>query len=381
MTSPIKTPWHSLKSGSLSEGCRMCVEGRKLVLFITGLCPQRCFYCPVSEKKFGKDVVYANEWKIKDPENPEEMLEEARLTEAKGAGITGGDPLAKTERCCKYIKLLKKEFGKDFHIHLYTPLKLLTIERLQKLYEAGLDEIRLHPDLDDDLLWDRIDLAKKFDWAAGIEIPLIPGYEDKTKKLIDYAAEKIDFINFNELELSDTETKHYKLLEKGYFPKDSVSYGVKGSSDLAFELIRYSHKKGLSAHFCTVRLKDSVQMKKRLEIRAKNIALPFDKITEDGTLIRGCAYLPELKPDFGYREKLKISNREQISNTLMEFKKKLIAKGFKETEIAADSKLRLLIPPDLAKSKSAIIKQIGLVPAIVEEDPTSDSIELEVEFF
>jgi organic radical activating enzyme len=131
----------------------MCVEGRKLVLFITGLCTQRCFYCPVSEKKFGHDVVFANEWQIQDPANPMEMFQEAELTQAKGAGITGGDPLVKLDRCVQYIKLLKDKYGKQFHIHLYTPPKLVTKEALQKLYDAGLDEIRFHPNLKDDKDW------------------------------------------------------------------------------------------------------------------------------------------------------------------------------------------------------------------------------------
>ncbi|MEK6823280.1 MAG: radical SAM protein, partial [Nanoarchaeota archaeon] len=137
-----KTPYHSWRTGPLAKGCRLCVRGEKLVLFVTGLCAQRCFYCPISEHKFGKDVVYANEWRVEDPAHPRELLEEARLTRASGAGITGGDPLANVDRCCSYIRLLKRTFGKAFHIHLYTPLRLVTKERLAKLAKAGLDEIR-----------------------------------------------------------------------------------------------------------------------------------------------------------------------------------------------------------------------------------------------
>ncbi|MEK6849294.1 MAG: radical SAM protein, partial [Nanoarchaeota archaeon] len=171
------TRWHSWCSGQLSEGCKRCVEGRKLVLFITGMCAQKCWYCPIGENKYGHDVVFANEWKLDNPNDPVELLEEAKLTKATGAGITGGDPLARVDRCVQYITLLKKEFGKDFHIHLYTPLKLVSKENLTKLFKAGLDEIRFHPDLDDKTLWNRIDLAKPFSWTVGLEIPAIPGYE------------------------------------------------------------------------------------------------------------------------------------------------------------------------------------------------------------
>src|SRR3989344_4060642 len=220
-----KTKYYSYCTGNLSEGCSLCVQGLKEVVFITGLCPQRCFYCPISEKKYGKDVVYANEWQIKDPDNPVELIEEAKLTEANGAGITGGDPLANVDRCCNYIILLKKEFGKSFHIHLYTSLQLVTYEYLKKLYEAGLDEIRFHPNLDDDSLWPNLKIAAQFDWKVGVEIPVIPGYGQKTKKLIDFIYGKVDFLNLNELELSDTQIPHYKLSELGYTPKGDISYG------------------------------------------------------------------------------------------------------------------------------------------------------------
>ena len=57
-----KTPYHSYKIGTLSKGCQLCVKGSKLVLFLTGLCPRSCYYCPISDKKYKKDVTYADEW-------------------------------------------------------------------------------------------------------------------------------------------------------------------------------------------------------------------------------------------------------------------------------------------------------------------------------
>ena len=373
-----KTKWHSWSAGKLAKGCRLCVQGRKLVLFVTGLCGQRCFYCPVSEHKFGKDVVYANEWQVSAPDNPVELLEEARLTGAKGAGITGGDPLVNVDRCVAYINLLKEKFGKKFHVHLYTPLKLVNQERLQKLYYAGLDEIRFHPNLDDDSLWNNLSLAKQFGWDIGVEIPVIPGYEEKTKKLIDFIAGKVDFLNLNELELSDTTAEHYQLHVKGFKPKDELSYGTLGSQELAIILLDYAARKGLATHFCTAKLKDAVQLRNRIKLRAKHTALKTDIVTKEGTLIRGCAYLPKLAPGVGYREMLLKVDRNQALEKLNTMKEK--AKELGLQMLLDDKKLRLLLSAKTAKKEAKKLKRLGLVPAVVEEYPTADALEVEVEF-
>jgi len=110
-----------------------------MVLFVTGLCSFHCFYCPVSDEKMYKDVVFADEKRVtKD----EDVLEEARAIRATGAGITGGDPLDAVERTCRYIRLLKAEFGAGFHTHLYT--MSTDAAKIRQLAEAGLDEIRFH---------------------------------------------------------------------------------------------------------------------------------------------------------------------------------------------------------------------------------------------
>jgi pyruvate formate-lyase activating enzyme-like uncharacterized protein len=377
-----KTPWHSFCAIGMSKGCQLCVKGRKLVLFVTGLCGQRCFYCPVSELKSGKDVVYANEWKIANPDNPVELIEEAKLTEAKGAGITGGDPLVKIDRCVDYIKLLKKKFGKQFHIHLYTPLKLVTEERLKKLYDAGLDEIRFHPNLDDNSLWPQLELARKYSWDIGVEIPVIPGYEERTKALIDYLAGKIMFLNLNELELSDTQIEQYKLQVMGFKPKDDVSYGAAGSEELGLRLAKYAGSKGIKTHFCTAKLKDSVQMRKRIQFRAKHAALPFDLQTEEGTLVRGCAYLKELAPGVGYQKKIQEADKDVIISKLEEVRKQaIVLLQEKADNVVVDkNRLRLILPQKKIKSYAPKLKQLGLAVAIVEEYPTADALEVEVEF-
>jgi len=371
-----KTKYYSWVVGKLPKGCQLCVEGRKEVLFITGLCPRRCIFCPISDQKKNKDVIYANEWPI---EKFEDILEEARLCSSKGAGITGGDPLMKLERTIKAIKMLKERFGEKFHIHLYTSLNLISEEIIKQLEEAGLDEIRFHPDLDDDSLWHKLKLNTSMD--KGLEIPVIPNKEEQTIKLIDYAKDKIKFLNLNELEMSDTEAN--KLSEKGYKTKDNISYGIKGSEELAMKLLRYCERNTkLNVHYCPVKLKDAVQMAKRLKLRAKNVAKPYDKVSKEGTLLRGAIYLNELRPDFGFTRRLnELKNKDELLKRLSIIRKELIELyKLKEKLIEVDDKkVRILTSRTIAQKLAKYLKSRDLYPVWVEEDPTYDQFEIESE--
>ena len=133
-----KTPYYSWNNGKLPKGCQLCVQGKKLVLFVTGLCPRCCYYCPISDKKYRKDVIYADEWPVT---NIHQIIEEAKLINAKGAGITGGDPLCRLWRALFCIRRLKKEFGKGFHIHLYTSLDLVNEKNMKQLYKKHTREL------------------------------------------------------------------------------------------------------------------------------------------------------------------------------------------------------------------------------------------------
>jgi len=368
-----KTPYCSWKNRELSEGCKLCVQGKKLVLFVTGLCSRNCFYCPLSERKKNKDIVWANEWQIS---SDKDIITEAELCDSKGAGITGGDPLLRLERTIKYIKMLKKKFGKRFHAHLYAPLENLTEEKLEKLYKAGLDEIRFHPKLTDKTNWYKLLFAKKYDWLVGIEIPIIPTkeYRKGTVDLIEYAKHNVDFFNFNELEMSDMNTD--EMAKLGFVIKSPLSYAVKGSQEFAFELLKKYPT--LRIHYCTATLKDRIQLGNRLKRRAKNARTKLDIVTKEGMLIRGAIYIEETKPSYGYRKKISNLSKSQtkaILKKLAKLKSKL-EKEFGKNFLLDDFKLRILaskkLMPKIAKQHPNC--------AIVAEYPTHDGIEIELEF-
>jgi pyruvate formate-lyase activating enzyme-like uncharacterized protein len=212
---------------SLPNGCKYCVKGEKTVLFVTGLCPKNCFYCPISDEKKNNDVIFFNELQMDSNQDNDKLLnayiKEANSHFSKGAGITGGDPLASIERTCFFISSLKQKFGKTYHIHLYTSLDLVSDEKLFSLKKAGLDEIRFHIDVFDKKYWNRLELLNKYNFDVGIEIPLIPPLTNYLLycNLLDFVKDKVDFINLNELETSDS--SYNTILEKGYIVKNRYS--------------------------------------------------------------------------------------------------------------------------------------------------------------
>lgn len=366
-----KTKFYSWKNGELSRGCQFCVKGEKTVLFITGLCHKHCFYCPISDQKSNKDVIFANEIPIQDENG---LIQEIELCNSKGVGITGGDPLLRLERTCNFISILKEKFGKQFHIHLYTPLDLVSEEVLNKLYKSGLNEIRFHPNLKDQKDWKKIELVKKFDWKVGIEIPSIPSLSKGVLNLIEYIKDKVDFININELEISDTNSNN--LTEQGFIPKDEFSYGVKGSEELALEILK--KYPSFNIHYCTTTLKDRVQLANRIKRRAKNIKKDFDIVTEEGMLIRGVIYLE--KPSFGYERKLKELNKEKMIIKLKQIKSTLEKELNLKDLFIDEQKYRLLLKKAIVKQFAKKIKKLNLIPAIAEEYPTYDQFEIEIEY-
>ena len=261
----------------LSPGCRICRQGAALVLFVTGRCERSCFYCPLSQERKGRDLVFADETRI---EEIREILDEGRAIEALGTGITGGEPLSKLDYVLECIRALKEAFGREHHIHLYTGI-LPDRETLQRLREAGLDEIRFHPPLEEwsspGHLTQTLREARSLGLLAGVEIPAV-----KEAPAIVQAVKDADaFLNINELEFS--ETNYAALAAEGFTPVE-LGCAALGSEETAR---RHFLKEDIRAHYCPSRYKDAVQLRERLLRRARHSARPFDCISQEGTIIHG----------------------------------------------------------------------------------------------
>ena len=349
----------------LSPACSMCAQGSKMVILVTGLCPSKCFYCPLSFKKGGKDRIFVNEWELDNENDTKKMIKEAEYINALGAGITGGDPLVVWPRVKKYISFLKDTFGSDFHIHLYTS-GLIHADRISDLISAGLDEVRFHPSPD---IWENLDnsqLKKSIDNSLdtnadiAIEIPSIPNLEKEIFSLIKWANDnELHWINLNELEYSERNCDSF--LKRNYALKNDISAAVSGSQKTAISILKMTQKENLDigVHYCSVSFKDGIQLKNRIKRRAKNVAKEYDVITEDGTLLKGAIYTANHSLDYFIKSIKKKNNIPEKYIFLDKEKNRIEIAIWILEEIVFD-----------------LIKN-GCKCFLVEEYPTADRLEVE----
>ncbi|MCS7143656.1 MAG: radical SAM protein [Archaeoglobaceae archaeon] len=245
----------------LPKGCKLCRRGAKLTLFITGLCNNSCFYCPVSKQKFGKDVVFANEREVRCFED---FIAEVDLMSAEGVAITGGEPLLKLDRVIDFAKI-SKDLG--LHVHLYTSIPA----REYLLDKIEIDEIRFHPPefRDVEKFVDSIEVAKSLGIDVGFEIPAVT-FEPRIVEIVN---ELDAFLNLNQLEAS--EANWFALEKHGFVIED---FFVEKT-----EIVKL-YERAKKFHYCTARFKDSAQFRRRLIRMAMNHP-DFYLVTRDGTLL------------------------------------------------------------------------------------------------
>jgi pyruvate formate-lyase activating enzyme-like uncharacterized protein len=265
----------------ISRGCEQCANGGKMVIFVYGYCDQRdCFYCPLGENRKNVTDVYANERQV---EEDQDIVDEARRMDALGASLTGGEPQEVMDRTTRYLSLLKGEFGEEFHTHLYTGITGGR-ENMRRLSEAGLDEIRFHPPLEqwgdlhgtewEDILY----VAREEGITPAFEIPGIRAEEEFLDFLDEGAA---DFCNVNEFEMSQGNFR--RMQEEGFELREGHMSAVQDTREEILDVMG-DHDR---VYFCTSVFKDAAQHRRRLKRMARNVRRPFDEITDDGTIVYG----------------------------------------------------------------------------------------------
>ncbi|MDM7274947.1 MAG: radical SAM protein [Thermoprotei archaeon] len=266
----------------LARGCELCYPGAKAVVFVSGACDDSCFYCPVSRARLYSEVMFVNEEPVSTV--GEVVIEVLRMG-ARGASITGGDPLAALDRTVAVVGALKEGLGQAFHIHLYTTGRQASIDSLRVLARVGLDEIRFHP-VNVKFL-KAVEKAKSVGLEVGVEIPIAPGLEEWAIRVISEAYSRgASFVNLNEMEFVEPNAEN--LLARGYRESRLRPFTVEGALEAAMKVLEWAGENSkIPVHFCPAPFKDSIQTRNRFKRLAKLDRAWYEHPTRDGTLIWG----------------------------------------------------------------------------------------------
>ncbi len=352
-----RTRYGSYLVGDLPEGCRLCTMGAKLVLFVTGLCGRRCFYCPLSPERKGRDVVYANERPVR---LRSDILEEAHLMDALGTGMTGGDPLTKPARTLRFLALMKSEFGPEHHVHLYTAQSRISRALLASLRRRGLDELRFHATRAHRA---SIQRAAGTGITTGVEIPALPERVEQMKAIATMAdSAGCRFMNLNELEMCQSTSEAFR--KRGLRLVSDVSMAVAGSIEAALEVAEFCEENtSLNVHVCPSRLKDAVQLKNRLGRMARGVRRPYECIDEDNLLVK-TTLTPRVPMSARQMEELaeRLRNDLRIDPELLVYNRRLN---------------RIETLPELGKRIARLVDAREIEVALTEEYPTWDRLQTE----
>ncbi len=268
-----------LYSHKLSPGCLCCGQGQWSCLFINSLCNARCFYCPSEQKEKGEPTT--NTLQFSNPNDYADYVEKFKI---KGVSISGGEPFMTFDRTLLYLSKVKKKFGKNIYFWLYTNGILADPEKLRRLEEAGLDEIRF------DITANRYNL-EKVKSAVGIiktvtvEIPAIPEDLDILKTVVSKLKDAgVNFLNLHQLRCSPHNAG--SLIQRGYSFLHGPKVTVLESELTALEVMKYSLENdiGLPVNYCSFIYKNQYQAAGIRKRGAAFVCKPFEEITEPGLI-------------------------------------------------------------------------------------------------
>ncbi len=254
----------TLYTKSLPPGCGPCLDGNGSNLVVTGQCNRNCFFCFNPRPR--EDGMAAHGRAIRSPEEAPAIIEKLGI---KSVGLSGGEPLMFPGRTVMILRALRRRFGKNLRIDLYTNGDFITEPLLAVLREEGLDGLRI------DLAANGFSVAPvraalKFfrDVAVEMPVPPIPAKEERMRALIRELDEagaphlilhELFFCAQNQEELAK-----YKFRAKTGRDGDKLMWGpVDGSEEMILNLLLFAHEKArdLSVYYCSCKTQDWIAEK------------------------------------------------------------------------------------------------------------------------
>ncbi|MGL4511209.1 radical SAM protein, partial [Cetobacterium sp.] len=194
------------------KGCVSCLFGDGLGgIRKTHQCNLLCKFCYYHDNIDNQEPIPDGMWEIGETLYYEEDIDLLLSIQKKPSGIAYVylEPFLDIE---KYYGIIKKLSEAGIYQHMYTNGSLCTRENLQKLGEAGLNELRFNLGAVkcSDKVIENMAIAKEYIPMVGIETPMTPEfYEEFQEKKEKILATGIDFINCAELHFGEDNINNY----------------------------------------------------------------------------------------------------------------------------------------------------------------------------
>ena len=180
----IRNGGASVSVGFLSRGCVACTGSCVSCTFaISNNCHRDCFFCFNPNEK---DFAYYCEHQFPWREKLEGLAHEGSTPVC--LALSGGEPMLYPDEACAYFECARNLFP-GVHTRLYTSGDLLNAALLDRLRDAGLDEIRFSVKQSDEpeeqeKLFAIMELALERIPTVMVEMPPIPGTEASMRTLL-----------------------------------------------------------------------------------------------------------------------------------------------------------------------------------------------------
>lgn len=296
-------PYHH----QISKGCQICGSGKWSCLFITNQCNASCFYCPARQDQDELPSTQGLQF-----DHPTDYAQYVKHFGFKGVSFSGGEPLLFFDRTLEYLKAVRKICGSDIYIWMYTNGILADPEKLQKLAEEGLDEIRFDIGATAYNL-DKVRLAKGLIPVVSIEIPAVPEEKEKLLRLLPQMVEAgVHHLNLHQMRLTPYNAD--KVVKRGYTIINAEKPIVMESELTALEIIQYAKEQDLKLgiNYCSFHYKNRFQKAGFRTIVTENIS-PLSILTNNG-------YLREFKDNHITYKSLKLYSEKPLKMETKELK-------------------------------------------------------------
>lgn len=219
-------------------------------------------------------------------DDPDAYVEFLRQFGYEGVGFSGGEPLIVLDKLLLFISKIKKQFGSDMYVWIFTNGDLANERNLSALRDAGLDEIRFNISARGYDLKPITRACKLFD-AVTVEIPAIPeDYEMLRNCLPEMARIGVTCLNLHQL----TVTKHnYRnLTNRNYTIIPCIDHEpvVYESERDCLRLLKYAsdERLALSVNYCSAIFKQRCYNLTRRGRAAVLARTNLEKISDAGYL-------------------------------------------------------------------------------------------------